>query len=163
MCFIVCPSFSITERTYKEVTRDDIMQFLDSLRKPEESDPLHKWIGTYNIYRVLLIRFFKWLYYLDIEQKKRPKPSVIENIPQLKRREQLIYKPSDLWSMDDDLLFLKYCPSIREKCYHMISRDLGCRPNEIFKLKIIQMARGLHLVLVFQLINSNIASSTIDL
>src|ERR671919_1034420 len=163
MCFIVCPSFSITERTYKEVTRDDIMQFLDSLRKPEESDPLHKWIGTYNIYRVLLIRFFKWLYYLDIEQKKRPKPSVIENIPQLKRREQLIYKPSDLWSMDDDLLFLKYCPIIREKCYHMISRDLGCRPNEIFKLKIIQMARGLHLVLVFQLINSNIASSTIDL
>jgi integrase/recombinase XerD len=106
------------------------------LRKPEESDPLHKWIGTYNIYRVLLIRFFKWLYYPDIEQKKRPKPYVIENIPQLRRREQSIYKPSDLWSIDDDLLFLKYCPSVREKCYHMISRDLSCRPNEIIKLKL---------------------------
>jgi hypothetical protein len=112
------------------------VQFLDSLRKPEESDLLHKWIETYNIYRVLLIRFFKWLYYPDLEQKKRPNPSVIENIAQLKRREQSIYRPSDLWSIDDDLLFLKYCPSTREKCYHVISRDLSCRPNEIFKLKL---------------------------
>ena len=68
------------KKTYKELTRDDVMQFLDSLRKPEESDPLHKWIGTYNIYRILFIRFFKWLYYPDVEQKKRPKPDVIENI-----------------------------------------------------------------------------------
>lgn len=112
------------------------MQFLDSLRKPEESDPLHKWIGTYNIYRVLLIRFFRWLYCPGLEQKKRPRPSMIENIPQLKRREQSIYKPSDLWNIDDDLLFLKYCPSTREKCYHMISRDLSCRPNGFFKLKL---------------------------
>ena len=29
-------------KTYKEVTRDDVMQFLDSLRKPEESDPLKR-------------------------------------------------------------------------------------------------------------------------
>ena len=124
------------KKTYKELTRDDVMQFLDSLRKPEESDPLHKWIGTYNIYRVLLIRFFKWLYYPDVEQKKRPKPDVMQNIAQLKRREQSIYKPSDLWSIEDDLLFLKYCPSAREKCYQMISRDLSCRPNEIIKLKL---------------------------
>jgi integrase/recombinase XerD len=38
--------------------------------------------------------------------------------------------------MEDDLLFLKYCPSRRDKCYHMISRDTGCRPHEILKLKI---------------------------
>jgi integrase len=134
--FYSVSKFFKNRKTYKELTRDDVTQFLDSLRKSEESDSLHKWIGTYNIYRVLLIRFFKWLYYPEIEQKKRPKPSVIENIPQLKRREQSIYKPSDLWSMDDDLLFLKYCPGTREKCYHMISRDLSCRPNEIFKLKL---------------------------
>jgi integrase len=129
--FYSASKFFNNRKTYKELTRDDVMQFLDSLRKTEESDPLHKWIGTYNIYRVLLIRFFKWLYYPDTEQKKGPKPGVIENISQLKRREQSIYKPSDLWSEDDDLLFLKYCPSAREKCYHMISRDLSCRPNEI--------------------------------
>ena len=122
--------------TFKEFTRDDILQFLDSLRKPEVLDPLHKWIGTYNIYRVLFIRFFKWLYYPNIEQKKRPKSSVIENIALLKRREQSIYKPSDLWTIEDDLLFLKYCPSARERCYHTISRDLSCRPHEILKLRL---------------------------
>ena len=134
--FYSISKFFNNKKKYKELTRDDVMQFLDNLRKPEESDPLHKWIGTYNIYRVLLIRFFKWLYYPDVEQKKRPKPSVIENIAQLKRREQSIYKPSDLWSIEDDLLFLKYCPSVREKCYQMISRDLSCRPHEILKLKL---------------------------
>ena len=102
-------------KQYKELLRDDVLQFLDSLRKPEVLDPLHKWIGTYNVYRILFVRFFKWLYYPNLEQKKRPKPSVIENIAPLKRKEQSVYKPSDLWTIEDDLLFLKYCPSIREK------------------------------------------------
>jgi integrase/recombinase XerD len=128
--------FLKNKKTYKELTRDDVLQFLDSLRKPEASDPLHKWIGTYNIYRILFIRFFKWLYHPNLEQKKRPKPDVIENIALLKRREQSIYKPSDLWTSEDDLLFLKYCPNAREKCYHTVSRDLSCRPHEILKLRL---------------------------
>jgi len=68
------------------------------------------------------MRFFKWLYAPDIESDKRPKPSVIENIPQLKRKERSIYKPTDLWVEEDDSLFLKYCPSKRIKCYHAVSR-----------------------------------------
>jgi hypothetical protein len=128
--------FFNNRKQYKELLRDDVLQFLDSLRKPEVLDPLHKWIGTYNVYRILFVRFFKWLYYPNLEQKKRPKPSVIENIAPLKRKEQSVYKPSDLWTIEDDLLFLKYCPSIREKCYHTISRDLSCRPHEILKLKV---------------------------
>jgi integrase len=57
-------------------------------------------------------------------------------MPNLKRKEQSIYKPSDLWTEQDDLLFLNYCPSKRDKCYHMISRDTGCRPHEILNIKI---------------------------
>jgi integrase len=57
-------------------------------------------------------------------------------MPNLRRREQSIYKPSDLWTEQDDLLFLNYCPSKRDKCYHMISRDTGCRPHEILNIKI---------------------------
>jgi hypothetical protein len=82
----------------KDVTREQILNFLDNLRKPEASDPLHKWIGTYNLYRLHFIRFFRWLCHPELEQQKRPKPSVIENIPQLKRKEISIYKPSDLWT-----------------------------------------------------------------
>ena len=123
-------------KAFNEMTRDDILSFLDSFRKPEVSDPLHRWIGTYNNHRVHLIRFFRWLYYPDLEQKKRPKPACIENIPQLARREKSIYKPTDLWTLGDDLLFLKYCPSKRDCCYHAISRDTSCRPHEILKLRI---------------------------
>jgi integrase/recombinase XerD len=121
---------------FKGMTREQILDFLDHLRKPEASDPLHKWIGTYNVYRMHIMRFFKWLYYPDIELQKRPKPSVIENIPQLKRKEISIYKPSDLWTNEDDAIFLRYCPSKRMKCYHAVSRDTSCRPHEILKLRI---------------------------
>jgi integrase len=41
-----------------------------------------------------------------------------------------------MWTQDDDLLFLKYCPSKRDKCYHMIARDTAARPHEILSLKI---------------------------
>jgi integrase/recombinase XerD len=45
-----------------------------------------------------------------------------------------------LWTQQDDLLFLKYCPSARDRCYHAISRDTSCRPHEILKLKIRDIA-----------------------
>jgi hypothetical protein len=63
-------------KSYIEFVREDLLQYLDSLRRPEALDPLHKWIGTYNTYRTLFIRFFKWLYYTDIEPQKRPRPSI---------------------------------------------------------------------------------------
>ena len=72
-------------KSFKHITRDDVFSFLDSFRKPEASDPLHKWIGTYNLYRIYLLRFFKWIYSPDTESDKRPKPKIVENIPQLKR------------------------------------------------------------------------------
>ena len=123
-------------KPFKEFTRADTVDFLETCRKTETQDPMHKWIGTYNLFRIHITRFFKWLYSPDVEPDKRPKPSVIENIAQLKRKEKSIYKPSDLWTQQDDLLFLKYCPTKREKCYHAISRDTSCRPHEIVKLKI---------------------------
>lgn len=118
--------FIISKIDVMTATQEDIIKFLDSLRKPEGSDPLHKWIGTYNLYVIILKRFFKWL----------NNPYCMEGIKKLKRKEVSIYKPSDLWTQQDDLLFLKYCPSKRDKCYHMISRDTSCRPSEILRLKV---------------------------
>jgi integrase len=127
-------------KPFREITHDDIIEFLDSFRKTETKDPLHKWIGTYNIYRMYLLRFFRWLYFPNLEPSKRPKPAVMDNILKLKRKETSIYKPSDIWTPADDLLFLKYCPSKRDKCYHAISRDLSARPHEILRLKIKDIA-----------------------
>jgi len=55
--------YSKNQINLKQLDRKDVLAFLDSLQKSEFADPLHKWIGTYNLYRVHLIRFFKWLYF----------------------------------------------------------------------------------------------------
>ncbi|PWU82291.1 MAG: hypothetical protein DLM72_02425 [Candidatus Nitrosopolaris wilkensis] len=121
---------------FKEITRGNILSYLDSKRKTQEADCLHRWIGTYNTYRMHLMRFFKWLYSPDIPPDNRPKPSIIQNIAQLKRKEKSIYKPTDLWIEEDDALFLKYCPNPRDKCYHAMARDSAARPIELLKLRI---------------------------
>jgi hypothetical protein len=41
---------------FKDMTKKQILDFLDNLRKPEASDPLHKWIGSYNLFRIYFIR-----------------------------------------------------------------------------------------------------------
>jgi integrase len=123
-------------KTFKTIAREDVLLFLDSCRKAEAVDPLHKWIGTYNTYRIHLMRFSKWLYSPNIEPEKRPKPEVIQNIPQLKRKEKSIYKPTDIWTPEDDSLFFKYCPNARDRCYHAMSRDSAARPHELLKLRI---------------------------
>jgi hypothetical protein len=124
-------------KPFENITRQDVIDFLDSLRKPETIDMLHKWVGTHESYRVPLMRFFKWLYYPNIEPKKRPKPAVIENIPKIKRKETSIYKPTDLWTEEDDALFYRHVPYSRDRCWHAVARDTGCRPDEMLKMKIV--------------------------
>ena len=48
-------------KKFKELTKEDIISFLGSLRKNDDADPLHSWIA-YNAYLVILARFFKWLH-----------------------------------------------------------------------------------------------------
>jgi len=124
--------------------RDDVLCYLDKCRKLESEDPLHKWIGSYDIKRIILFRFFKWLYYSNVDNPKKrnelsaleKKPECIMGIAQLKRKEVSCYKPSDLWSQNDDLVFLKWVTNKRDRCYHTMSRDLSARPHEILGLKI---------------------------
>src|ERR671919_2124250 len=123
-------------KPFIKMKREDILSCLNSLRKPDEVDPLHKWIGTYNLHIGNLTRFFKWLYNPTLEPGQRPKPKLLYNIPKLKRKETSIYKPTDLWTLEDDLVFLKWCSNKRDRCYHAISRDLSARPQEILDLKI---------------------------
>jgi integrase len=131
-------------KNFVETTREDVLCYLDKCRKPENEDPLHKWIGSYNIKRIILIRFFKWLYYPGVTDPKRrnelsseeKKPECILGIPQLKRKEISCYKPTDTWTQTDDLLFLKWVTNKRDRCYHTMARDLSARPHEILSLKI---------------------------
>jgi integrase/recombinase XerD len=134
------------EKQFKDMTtsKDDLLLYLDSCRKLENDDPLHKWVGSYNTKRIVLIRFFKWLFYSNITNPNKRnelstrerKPECVMDIPQLKRKEVSCYKPSDLWTQEDDLLFLKWVINKRDRCYHTMARDLSARPHEILNLKI---------------------------
>jgi len=132
------------EKNFEDFTKHDILLYLDSCRKPENDDPMHKWIGSYNIKRVILVRFFKWLHYPNTYSPKQRnelaaserKPECIQGIAHLKRKEISCYKPSDLWTQEDDLLFLKWITNKRDRCYHTMSRDTSCRPHELLALKI---------------------------
>jgi hypothetical protein len=43
-------------KSFKAITRDDIISFFESFRRPEAADPMHRWIGTYNTYKIYLLR-----------------------------------------------------------------------------------------------------------
>jgi hypothetical protein len=62
-------------KSFEDLTRDDVIAFLDYYRKTETQDPLHKWIGTYNIYRTPSGTILKMVYYPDIEPNKRSCPA----------------------------------------------------------------------------------------
>src|SRR5215207_2097522 len=42
----------VNNKPFKTTKRDSIIAFLNNFRKSESIDPLHKWIGTYNTYRI---------------------------------------------------------------------------------------------------------------
>jgi integrase len=122
------------------ITKRDVQMFLDRYRKDERVDPLHRWIGSYNLKLIILLQFFKWLYDPDNpEPRSRKAPGIVAGIKRYKRKEDSIYTAEDLWSEDDDLLFLKYVNNARDRCYHMMSRDTACRPSELLNTRISQI------------------------
>jgi len=122
------------DRDFMELSKQDVMFYLNSLRKTEEADPLHKWIGTYNLRLAMLVKLFKWLYYKDRRPEDRPRPLPVENIRRLKRKEESIYTPADMWPAHWDVVFLKYCPRNDIRCFHSMARDTSARPGELLKL-----------------------------
>ena len=121
-------------KPYKKMMRSDVLLFLGTFQKSEDTAPIHKWIGTYNYVRTQLLRCFRWLYNPGLPPP-RPKPKVVENIPLMRRREQSIYKP-DEWTQEDAALFLKYSKGSRDSCYVSMALDTSARPHELLKLRI---------------------------
>lgn len=85
-------------KQFQLVTKDDIRNYLDTLRKPEAQDPNHKWIGTYNTRQMVISKFFRWLYnyHTEPDSNKWIPPPCIQGIRQLPRKEKSPYKPSDM-------------------------------------------------------------------
>lgn len=95
----------LNNKPFSDMTREDILDYLDTLRKPDDSDSLHKWISTYNQRLICFLRFFKCLYHSEVEASKREKPLPVANIPTIKRKEKSAYHPSELWTEEDHIIF----------------------------------------------------------
>ena len=127
-------------KDFEKITKNDIVEYLNSLRKTELDNPTHKWVGTRNTRQMVLSKFFRWLYNQykgnESDQKKWITPECMQGVKQFTRKEKSAYKPSDIWTDEDHALFLKYCPEKRDKCYHAMANDTSCRPSELLHLKI---------------------------
>ena len=119
------------------MTKEDIFSYLNRFRKSEEDDPHHRWIGTWNNRHIVLLKFFRWLHYQDNPDiKNRKYPDCMQGIKRLRRKEVSRYKPSDLWTSRECEIFLKYCPSKRDRAYMAMALDTSCRPSELLNLRI---------------------------
>ena len=124
-------------KPFNLLTRQDILSYLNSLRKSIDKDPAQKWIGSYNGRQIILLKFFKWLYNSEeIDQKQRITPPCMNGIKKLQRKQKTPYRHSDIWDAREHAIFLNYCPDIRDKCYHAMANDMSARPHEILNLKI---------------------------
>ncbi len=139
-CLVWLSSFH-NHKSYRSMIKQDILNYLNGLRKPESIDPTHRWIGSYNIRQMIFLKFFRWLYNSDeSDVRKRVTPPCMQGIKVLTRKEKSPYKPSDLWTEEEHILFLKYCPSKRDKAFHAMANDTSARPHELLNLKIKDIA-----------------------
>ena len=64
---------------------------------------------------MLFLKFFRWLHNPDeSDLKKRQTPDCMNGIKQLPRKEKSPYKPDNIWSSEEHVIFLKYCPYPRD-------------------------------------------------
>lgn len=136
----------LKHKHFKDITRQQIQDYLATLHRPLQNDPFQKWINTHNNRLVLYQKFFKWFYSPELTAKERPVPKVVRDLPLLKRKEKTHVRAQDLWTVEDDALFLKYCQDPRVALYHMFSLDTSARPHEILATRIgdvrIKLASG---------------------
>ena len=124
-------------KDFQKITKTDVISYLNSLRKPESTDPTHKWIGTFNTRQMVLSKFFRWLYNQnEPDHNKWLTPPCMQGVRILSRKEKSPYKPSDIWTNEEHSIFLKYCPEKRDRCYHSMANDTSARPHELLSLKI---------------------------
>jgi integrase len=127
----------LQHKSFNEMTKDDILAFLSTMRKTEAADPQHKWVGTYNNRVLVYSKFFRWLYNPDEpDHKKRITPPCMKGVKHLPRKEKSTYKPSDMRTAAEYAVFMKYCPDKRDKCYIGMDKDTSARPHELLKLNI---------------------------
>ena len=78
----------LNHKPFKEMTKQDVLAYLNSIRKPVSVDPQQRWIGSYNGRLRYLLKFFRWLHNKDEpDYRKRATPQCIQGLRILPRQE----------------------------------------------------------------------------
>ncbi len=134
-------SRELHHKSFKSMTKQDIIIYLNTLRKSEEDDGKHRWIGTYNNRLMVFSKFFRWLYNPDEPNAKLRETPDCVNIRPLPRKEVSAYGPGDIWTDQEIACFLKYCQNKRDRAYvAMVALDTSARPHEILRRRIHQIS-----------------------
>ena len=140
-------NFLIRHLPFKDVTRYEVISFLDSKIKPIEIDPDKKWITTWNVYMNHLKYFFRW-FYNEYAKERGYKPEYNYSSPmdwttpefmKIKKKKTKRLSPyieSELWSKEELLLIIKYERYRRNKAAISLLWDLDARNHEVTLLKI---------------------------
>jgi hypothetical protein len=87
----------LDHKPYEEMTKQEILSYLNSIRKPVSDDPQQRWVGSYNGRLRYLLKFFRWLHNKEEpDYRKRATPQCIQGLRILPRLEKTAYKPTDL-------------------------------------------------------------------
>ena len=125
------------EVSFRQMKKSDVLDYLNNLRKSATDDPTQKWIGSYNGRQIILNKFFRWLYNPDEpDQRKRITPACMQGIKRLTAKAKNIVQAIRYLGTTEHAIFLRYCPSKRDRCYHAMAIDTSARPHEILNLKI---------------------------
>ncbi len=117
---IVWLSVFLNHKTFHEITKEDILGYLNSIRKPVSGDPTHKWIGTYNGKQMVYSTFFRWLYNPDEpDTRKRITPTCMRGIRGFQDRKNRLtslvtYGPLNKLDLRHFLLQIQLCYRIRQ-------------------------------------------------
>jgi site-specific recombinase XerD len=102
------------KKIFKEVTREDVLLYLQSIRtrnakknnnsnnnNSSNTNEDNKWIGTYNFTIGTLQKFYKWLYYPNVLHENRALPDSVSGFKKIKRKELTTYSANDIWTMQE--------------------------------------------------------------
>jgi integrase len=134
------------KKSFKEITAQDLTDYLGNMHKDRSIDPDQSWVGTRNQHAMVISKFYKWVAFPDKTPEERrnkiPKdqlPPVLKGVTLFvsKKGPKCPIKARDKWDDQDFATALKHLEgNPRLSCYIAAARDMSARPEEILQLRL---------------------------
>lgn len=131
------------EKSFHDLTKDEIISYLNTKIKNSTIDPDKKWITTWNDYLWRIKYFLRWFHNYKLVKERGQEPADLSDwltpsIVSIKRKKTKRISPyleTELWEKEELLCIIKYESSKRNKAILALLWDLDARSHEICLLK----------------------------